>query len=179
MLRRREERDRPGPLPGPQAHRLVPARHARNVRACLAGGHRLGRPSPACRPPRRGRPDGGDLPQRGAPRLRAGVPPGRRRSPASHRRRAGVPDRERDPPPARDLLPAGAPRRPPPALVGLATPAPGPRPALPSPATTTPRPITARPAAAIRPACGAPTTVTPDRPADQAASDAGRPRPPA
>jgi hypothetical protein len=39
-----------------------------------------------------------------------------------------------------------------------------------------PQPITARPVAAIRPACGAPTTATPDRPADQAASDAGKPR---
>jgi uncharacterized protein YndB with AHSA1/START domain len=38
------------------------------------------------------------------------------------------------------------------------------------------RPITARPGAAIRLACGAPTTATPDRPADQAASAAGRPR---
>jgi SRSO17 transposase len=63
---------------------------------------------------------------------------------SGHRRpAAGLPDGERDPATARDLVPARSSARPSPALVGLAAPASGARPALPLPAAA---------AAAVNPA---------------------------
>ena len=42
-----EERDRPGPLPGPPLPRLVPARHTVHDRACLPSGLRSSKGAPA------------------------------------------------------------------------------------------------------------------------------------
>jgi hypothetical protein len=100
-------------------------------------------------------------------------------APGDQQRRARSRQRERDPPDARDLAPSRAPARSPPALVRLAPQAPGPRPLPPLPATARARTrsLLTGPLTASRPAGGAPTTRNPDRPADRAVSDAGRPRP--
>jgi hypothetical protein len=47
MLPGRQERDRPGPLPGPPLRRLVPARHPVDARARLPSGHRSSKGAPA------------------------------------------------------------------------------------------------------------------------------------
>jgi SRSO17 transposase len=93
-------------------------------------------------------PGAGDRPREGATSLwttfRAGVG---QSEPSGHWQRRpadDLPDGERDPPDARDPLPPGSPRQPPPALVSLAPPAPGPRPPLPLPATVRARSLTAR-----------------------------------
>ncbi len=45
LFRRGQERDRPGPLPGPPLSRLVPAHHLVHARARVPGHHRPGRPA--------------------------------------------------------------------------------------------------------------------------------------
>jgi DDE superfamily endonuclease len=62
----RQERDRARSLPGPQARRLVPARHPGHVRARLAGRHRCRRRDrnrPAASPVKRGPAGCGQLPR--------------------------------------------------------------------------------------------------------------------
>jgi hypothetical protein len=96
--------------------------------AVIAAGSR--HPPPAVRS---GGPGDGQATQ-GAGRLRATFRPAAGQSRLSGQRAGTVPVSERDPAAARDLLPARSPARPPPALVAMAAPASGSRPALPLPA---------------------------------------------